>query len=817
MTLAVCARTLPDGAIVRDWQVEGVLGMSEDAVLYAARHLQTGEGAFLQEYFPASLAMRQADGAVIPRSGAAEDFAAGRETFLMQGAALAGLWASRATDHLPRVQTVFARGAAAYMVMERYDGVPLSSELASGARFPEESLIALFRPMAMALHQLHTAGICHLRIHPGAIVRQEHGLLLTGFAGGFASGKWNDEANSAYSPIELLVPVAPPGPWSDIYALAAVLYHCMTGAPPPEAVSRLGDVDFPPDCAGDYSPAFREAVIAALSCVPSERPQTIRAWCAAWPDHGEPLLQAPRPGRMLVAPGVLPPATGLLADGPEPAGLSFPSRPRRLLARLSGPMILPCLGGVVMAGGILLALSQARTFLPDKAEATGVAMPPGRILQTESNADGQALSAPLLLLDHELAMAHDTQKHIDAQVREAEALEWPEQQQEALRRISEKVARAIAEMQALYAAPDVAQRRAVAPSFLSVLEQQGNAVRASLREAWETSVAGYVETAERLRVNADANYRALTKILAKDGRSESTLLKSTATTAYDLLAGASERLKAAANAEAPTNPIAASRQLAAISAAFGEVQSQAATIREALRSGQAHAAERNDAISDQARERRDFRAALAAARRTAAAVERAASGRESEGVVLTGERRVEALQKVREANRRLAGLERIVLETPDLRGPQLQAALLEVTETEKGLRSLLEGTDRPAVASHRNAPAPEVLRLLSRADSRLARDYRRYAELQDLLAAHGGIIRIKGDDQVGGETVNRLYRDMQKLAAIRERLSTASSEADAKRIYKQFAEQHQLIDNQLDRLLAIAARAQRRTGQSAMR
>lgn len=820
MTLAVCAQTLPAGTVVRDWKVDGVFSVSEEAVLYTARHAESGESVFLQEYFPTSLGLRQEDGMVSARSGAAAaEFSEGRETFLMQGAVLAGLRASKATGHLPRVRTVFAHLGTAYMVMDCYGGVPLQSELASGYRPPEEKLIALFRPMVLALGQLHDAGICHHRIHPGAIFRQQRRLLLTGFAGGFASRDWEDDRNVAYSPIELLVPVATPGPWSDIYSLGAVLYHCVTGAPPPEAVTRLGDVQIPSSCASGYSPAFLKVIVSALSCLPSERPQSIREWCAAWPQvipDDSPVLEPEQPRHRPLVPLVPetppPPQSNLIL-----AGMASVQRLGRRWSARAGPMALPCLGGILMASGVMLALSQARTFLPEKAEATSMDMLAGGFLQPESAGGGRGLSAPLLLLEHELTTARDTQKHIDAQVREAAALNWPEEQQETLRRISEKVARAVTEMEALYAAPDVARGKTAAPSFLTVLEQQGKSVRAALREAWELGVAGYAGAGERLRTTADANYHALDKMLAKDDRPEPTLLRGTAATAHGLLGAAYQRLKAAADAEAPANPVAASRQLAEISAAFGEVQSQAATIREALQSGRKLAAQRADELSDLAKERKEFRAALISARRSVAALERAVAGRDSKGSALTGERRAEAMQKIKEANRRLTGLERIVLDTPDIRGPRLQAALLEVRETEKGLRGLLKASGQQEVADVRAAPDPEVFRLLSRADSRLARDYRRYAELQEKLVAHGGLIRVKDGDWVGGANVGRLYSDLKKLAAIRESLSATHSAAEAERIYQQFLRQHKLVDDQLDRLLTAASRAQRRSGQSTLR
>jgi hypothetical protein len=97
---------------------------------------------------------------------------------------------------------------------------------------------------------------------------------------------------TGYSPVEQYDHghAMKPGPWSDVYSLAAVLYAAAVGKAPGPSISRLVRDELVPAqvaARGRYSAGFLAAIDAGLAVRPEQRPQTLGEF-RAWFDRPEP-------------------------------------------------------------------------------------------------------------------------------------------------------------------------------------------------------------------------------------------------------------------------------------------------------------------------------------------------------------------------------------------------------------------------------------------------------------------------------------------------------------------------------------------------
>ncbi|MEO8151582.1 MAG: serine/threonine-protein kinase [Rhizobacter sp.] len=274
---------LPVGTRLAEFELLCVLGTGGFGIVYLALDHALRRQVAIKEYMPSSLAVRGAGSWVALRAPQhAGTFAAGLRSFVNEAQLLASF------DHpsLVKVHRFWEEHGTAYMVMQYYPGRTLKQERCEMEQAPTEVwLQALVVPLLDALDVLHREGVYHRDVSPDNVLLQVDGppvLLDFGAARkviGDHSQRLTAILKPSFAPIEQYADMAGmrQGPWTDLYAVAAVVYYMRHARPPVPAVARaVRDSQRPlAEEPGNTGSAFFQAIDWALAVAPEARPQNV--------------------------------------------------------------------------------------------------------------------------------------------------------------------------------------------------------------------------------------------------------------------------------------------------------------------------------------------------------------------------------------------------------------------------------------------------------------------------------------------------------------------------------------------------------------
>ena len=243
------SRWLPPGYVLNGkYMIGKVLGEGGFGVTYVGWDQILEVRVAVKEYFPIGMAsrtvMEHGHYSLSVLMGENEDgYRHGLERFMEEARSLSRF------DHLKGIVSVkdfFFENRTAYMVMEFVEGETLKQFLnVRGGRLETETALELMRPVLQALEVVHRAGIIHRDISPDNIMITPSGdakLIDFGAArmtGNNRSRTFTIVLKQGYAPPEQYQSAGRQGPWTDIYAVSAVLYRMISGETPPSAVERL--------------------------------------------------------------------------------------------------------------------------------------------------------------------------------------------------------------------------------------------------------------------------------------------------------------------------------------------------------------------------------------------------------------------------------------------------------------------------------------------------------------------------------------------------------------------------------------------------
>jgi serine/threonine protein kinase len=233
---------LPYGFQLDRYRIERQLSLGGFSIVYLA-YDEDGTPVAIKEYLPNSLALRTEGQVtpVIPEENQAS-FRHGMKCFFEEGRALAHL----NHPNVVRVLNFFRANETVYMVMQYERGRTLQEHIQKHKGEIREAFVRnVFTRLLNGLREVHTQKLLHLDIKPSNIyLRTDGNPVLLDFG---AARQALNYSGPALKPMYTPGFAAPEqykspeemGPWTDIYAVGASMYACLSGSSPQAADKRL--------------------------------------------------------------------------------------------------------------------------------------------------------------------------------------------------------------------------------------------------------------------------------------------------------------------------------------------------------------------------------------------------------------------------------------------------------------------------------------------------------------------------------------------------------------------------------------------------
>ena len=228
------------------------LGKGGFGITYIAMRLTDETIVAIKEFFPNELAIRDVNGETVLPADAAKAvyYRTGMKSFTEEGRILHML---SDVEHIVHVLDMVQANGTSYLVMEYVPGISLKKYMkAQNGPFTEKRALDMIRPILLALSAMHGRHILHRDISPeNLMVQPDQTLTLIDFGAARTFSQDDDDnltviLKRGYAPEEQYHSDSRQGPWSDLYAICAVLYQMLTGIRPQEAAARVKEDQLTP-------------------------------------------------------------------------------------------------------------------------------------------------------------------------------------------------------------------------------------------------------------------------------------------------------------------------------------------------------------------------------------------------------------------------------------------------------------------------------------------------------------------------------------------------------------------------------------------
>lgn len=241
---------LPADTLLNDrYQILGIVGIGGFGITYLAKDINLLRNVAVKEYFPKQWVQREQNYVSIRHSGMVEPFRYGLKSFVSEIKMTAKFIH---TENIVTVTDAFFENDTAYMVMEYIQGESIGRELRKRKNklYDTQEIKEIFVPVLKALTNMHERKMIHCDISPANIIRKKNGEIVLIDMG---AAKYIYDKKMTFTASFLKPDYAAPeqyqtaksgkagneGTWTDIYAVGATMYHCLTLEKAPDVIKRL--------------------------------------------------------------------------------------------------------------------------------------------------------------------------------------------------------------------------------------------------------------------------------------------------------------------------------------------------------------------------------------------------------------------------------------------------------------------------------------------------------------------------------------------------------------------------------------------------
>lgn len=274
---------LPGTILNGKFYVGEALGEGGFGITYIGRDINLDMKIAIKEFYPNGYVNR--NNTISPQvndsvtAGRKDFFQNGRTRFLKEAQILARFYGE---SGIVDVRDFFEENNTAYIIMEYLEGVDLKTYLKQNGRLTPEQTVNMLMPVMNSLKKVHAQGLIHRDISPDNVMIVGDKIKLLDFGAARTISAAANKSLSVmlkpgYAPEEQYRSKGNQGPWTDIYALCATMYKCITGVTPDDATQRVfsDEVKRPSALNIEIRPEIEKAIMRGMSVHQSDRYQCI--------------------------------------------------------------------------------------------------------------------------------------------------------------------------------------------------------------------------------------------------------------------------------------------------------------------------------------------------------------------------------------------------------------------------------------------------------------------------------------------------------------------------------------------------------------